>query len=105
MINVELATRAVNTDSKEKLKRYMPDDIHDSALLDFHCECSDEECRSRVSITLEAYEELHDSPAKFVITKGHQEPAVEKVLKVIGGISVVEKYALKDQKIDPKIAS
>ena len=94
MINVELAARAINIDSKDKLKAYMPDELHDSALIDFYCECSDEECEARVSLTLDAYEALHNTKARFVITKGHDQPKVEKVHRNINNISIVEKYAL-----------
>ena len=76
------------------LTRHTPEEFHDDLKIDFYCECSDESCAARVPMTFEEYETLHDTPAKFVLAKGHQSPMVEKVTKVEANRIVVDKYAL-----------
>jgi hypothetical protein len=96
MVNVELSTRAYNTKAKDMLKVHTPSELQDDLKIDFWCECSDPDCQQRVFLTLEEYEKLHNSKARFVLVEGHEEPAVEETRKKIGNYRVVEKEALKD---------
>ena len=94
MINIELAARSVNTRAKDLIKKHVPAEHQDDLLIDFNCECSDDGCIERVSLTLQSYEDLHDTKARFVITPGHDEPIVEKVHRQTKDFAVVDKYAL-----------
>jgi hypothetical protein len=96
MINVELATRLYNTKAKKMFKAHTPKEVQADLKIDFRCECSDPDCQERIFLTLNEYEKLHNSKARFVLAKGHEEPLVEKIHKKIGKYNVVEKEALKD---------
>lgn len=93
-INNELKARSHNQQAKKTLEQITPEEIKDELKIDFYCECSDETCTSRVPMTLEEYDTLHNTPARFVITTGHHSPMVEKVTKIQADRAVVEKYAL-----------
>jgi hypothetical protein len=94
LINAELATRSFNHKAKETIKAHTPKDKVQDLIIDFHCECSDIKCKSRVPLTIKQYERIHRSPAHFVLAKGHIEPRVEKVQAVSDEFTVVRKYAL-----------
>jgi hypothetical protein len=59
----------------------------------FVCECADETCVERVSVPLDAYEELRSHPRRFVLKPGHQQDDVERVVETTNGYVVVEKTA------------
>ncbi len=94
MINAELAVRAENEHSLNKLKNHMPEPEHEETKIAFNCECSDLTCEQRVLLTLKEYEKLHNKFSRFVIKKGHEEPKVEKVIASDKSMSIVEKYSL-----------
>lgn len=94
LINAELAVRSFNTKAKNILKAHTPKGSQSDLVIAFHCECSDENCQERVPLTLRQYEKLHAHKAYFVLAKGHDEPAVEKVKAKAHGFAVVEKEAL-----------
>src|ERR1700757_1879426 len=91
LINNELAARSVNKRVKQNVKEHTPTEEHDSLKIDFICECADLDCRERIQMTMEEYEDLHKSQASFVIVKGHQAPVVEKVTEAKQNLLVVEK--------------
>jgi hypothetical protein len=93
-INNELKTRSHNQRVKKTLEHHAPDEVQDELVVDFYCECSDDTCTERIPMTFQEYDELHNSPAKFVLAPGHQSPMVEKVVKADGERTVVKKYAL-----------
>ena len=93
-INAEIAVRGANERAKNVIEEHTPDEEKSTLKIDFYCECSDDDCRERVNLTLAQYEELHDSRSQFVIDKGHDSPSVEKVIKTRRGLQVVDKYAL-----------
>lgn len=59
----------------------------------FVCECANEACVERVSVPLDAYEELRSHPRRFVLKPGHQQTDVERVVESTDGYVVVEKTA------------
>jgi hypothetical protein len=59
---------------------------------EFLCECSDPECVERVSLTIAQYRRLRSRPVLFVLVKGHEITAIERVVEEIApGIVAVEK--------------
>ena len=62
------------------------------APFEFYCECSDENCRQKVSLKPSMYKELHSNRKQFVLIPGHQAESIEsKVLKT-SDYTVVEKH-------------
>ncbi len=59
---------------------------HDVESLEIICECSTGECVKPLSVSLSEYE-----AGKFVVKTGHEDPTVERVLRVRGDHTLVEK--------------
>jgi hypothetical protein len=64
------------------------------APLEFVCECSDPDCTDPIIVTISEYEKLHKRNDRFLIVKGHKSPEVEKTVKNIGKLELVEKPEL-----------
>src|SRR6476469_7638949 len=92
-VNIELKTRNHNQRVKKILQNHTPEEVQSDLKIDFYCECSDDSCTKRVPMTFKEYDDLHNSPARFVLVKGHQSPMVEEVVKTDSGHLVVDKYA------------
>jgi hypothetical protein len=59
--------------------------------LQFYCECADENCAERLTITAQEYQEVHQNRKRFVIVPGHEVASVEKVIAEKPAYTVVEK--------------
>lgn len=60
--------------------------------LHFNCECSDENCRQRIKVTLNDYNEVHSVRDRFVIVCGHNVPNIEDVTQEEAEYCVVTKH-------------
>jgi hypothetical protein len=60
-------------------------------LLDFKCECSDENCDARISMKLSDYKDVHKDRSSFVIKLHHEVKPIEKVIKTTENYSIVRK--------------
>jgi hypothetical protein len=60
-------------------------------LLRFKCECSDENCDTRVALKLSEYQEIHTDRDTFVIKVNHQVDPIEKIVRTEAEYSVVKK--------------
>jgi hypothetical protein len=63
----------------------------DDLLLQFLCECSDENCDARIPMKLSAYQAIHENRNAFIIKPKHQVKGIEKVIVTEDNYSVVEK--------------
>ncbi len=63
----------------------------DTILLNFKCECSDEDCDKRIPIKLSVYKKIHENRDAFIIKLNHQVKEIEKVILTEDNYSVVEK--------------
>lgn len=63
----------------------------DTVLLNFKCECSDEDCDKRIPIKLSIYKKIHENRNAFIIKLKHQVQDIEKVILSEENYSVVEK--------------
>jgi hypothetical protein len=73
--------------------------------VDFVCECADDVCMERITITLDQYEDLRRFPTHFVVKPGHVYREVERVVEEINGYVVVEKFGEAGKqalKLDPR---
>lgn len=64
---------------------------NDTIMLNFKCECSDEDCTKRIPIKLSTYKKIHENRDAFIIKLQHQVEAIEKVILSEDNYSVVEK--------------
>lgn len=60
-------------------------------LLEFKCECSDENCEVRIPVKLSTYQKIHLNRDAFIIKLNHQVKAIEEVILTKNDYSVVEK--------------
>lgn len=63
----------------------------DNILLDFKCECSDENCQVRVRMKLSEYRKIHEERSTFLIKPGHEFRPIEKVIRETDTYSIVRK--------------
>lgn len=73
---------------EEENMHLMWDDV---TLLNFKCECSDENCDERIPIKLSVYKKIHENRNAFIIKIKHQVNDIEKVIISEPTYSVVEK--------------
>ena len=55
------------------------------------CECSRTECTDRIRISYRAYEAVRDNATLFILTPGHADATVEKVISRRDSYDVVQK--------------
>jgi hypothetical protein len=64
----------------------------DHDLVDFVCECAQLDCSERIRLTVPEYERLRESPIRFAIRRGHEQPEIESVVEETDRYAVVEKH-------------
>jgi hypothetical protein len=64
---------------------------HDTPL-NFYCECSNEDCKQRIPLTLDEYKAAHKNSDTFIVTPGHEITNIEKVIAKEQNYMIVEKY-------------
>jgi hypothetical protein len=60
--------------------------------VDFVCECADDQCMERITVTLAEYEDLRRFPTHFFVKPGHVFREFERVVQETAGYTVVEKF-------------
>lgn len=76
--------------ANERMKAW--EERHDHAQSEtYHCECSDFECRDRVQLSAEEYEQVRADASHFVVAVGHANLDVETVVHHTDAYDVVEK--------------
>jgi hypothetical protein len=81
----EALFRDVNERIAESAQRFDADSTQ------FVCECADPNCTHRLEATLDEYEDVRADGATFMLTPGHADTDIERVLEDRGGFQVVEK--------------
>lgn len=93
MVENELLFRSANREVQRKIKEdRSPRDGPDTTKLHFYCECSNLYCRDRIKLTIDEYEKATKSEKEFVVLTGHENGAVERVIRKADSYNVVEKY-------------
>jgi hypothetical protein len=71
---------------------------------EFLCECSDPDCTENVPLEVVEYERIRANPNRFVITPGHEVPAIERVVWESDRYFLVEKVVGADYVVrtDPR---
>jgi len=92
LARIEVMFRAINERIRELATRL---DQSPTDPLAFVCECADETCVERVSLTTTQYDELRAIPARFVVVPGHEvTPLVERVVYRSEEFVIVRKVGL-----------
>jgi transcription initiation factor TFIID subunit TAF12 len=63
----------------------------DADTTQFVCECADPTCTDRLEATLVEYEEVRADGATFMLTPGHEEKDIERIVARRARFDVVEK--------------
>jgi hypothetical protein len=63
----------------------------DDILLNFKCECSDENCLMRIPLRLSQYQDIHVNRNTFIVVPEHQVDPIEKVISSERMFNVVMK--------------
>jgi hypothetical protein len=77
--------RAVNEGIAEASERF------ESEQAEFLCECGDADCTHRLEVPLDEYEQVRQSPTRFIVKRGHVLPEVEEVVRRRRRYAVVDK--------------
>jgi hypothetical protein len=81
----EALFRDVNERIAESAQRFETDRTQ------FVCECGDPTCTSRVEATLGEYEDVRADGTTFLLTPGHADEEIERVVADRGRFQIVEK--------------
>lgn len=81
----ESAFREVNERIAENAKRF------EAGSTEFICECGDPQCTERVEATLDDYEEVRADGATFLLSPGHGDGSIERVVDRRSSFMIVEK--------------
>jgi hypothetical protein len=96
----EALFRSVNERIAESAQRF------DTDRADFVCECADPDCTHRVEATLKEYEEVREDATTFLLTAGHADREIERVVRDRGRFHIVEKIqrTVRDtvRRLDPR---
>src|SRR6188472_2626716 len=65
--------------------------FHVEGRSEFLCECSREECKEPISISIDEYESVRGEPTRFFVLPGHEDLSVERVVERNERYIVVEK--------------
>jgi hypothetical protein len=98
LIENEILLRQINRNGARAVKKAMAPQKNATKIpLEFHCECSDLDCKVRISLSIDEYEKIHQQKDRFIIGKYHDIPTIEKVVEDKGKYLIVEKFALEHQ--------
>jgi hypothetical protein len=88
----EVMFRAINERIRELAARF---EHVGSEEIAFVCECADETCVERLSLTPEQYDDVRAIPARFVVVPGHEvTPLVERVVFRSPAFMIVRKIGI-----------
>ena len=75
-------------------------------LINFKCECSDENCKVRIPLKLSEYQALHIDRDTFIVRTDHQVDPIEKIIKSGSGYHIVRKNnSMPDPKMGKQLNS
>jgi hypothetical protein len=107
-----MPTRAERQGRNESLFREVNERIaevnqtfHVAGRSEFLCECSREECKEPVSISIDEYEGIRRESTRFFVLPGHEDLSVERVIDRNERYVVVEKVgdaADEAEELDPR---
>ena len=86
------ANEAVFRNVNERIQRLQ----HSFALaerepLQMICECDELDCMTRITVEVDVYEQVRAHPDQFLVHEGHEDPAVDEMISVKPGYTIVQK--------------
>ena len=83
----------------------MFEDMRLAKEIDLACECIDEACTQRVTMTVREYEAVRSDSSTFFVKPGHDVPDLEEIVREEAGYVVVGKVGVGTpvaEKLDPR---
>lgn len=87
----EAVFRRRNNLVKSMAKGLQHDGLDADIVLQFTCECSNENCIDTIGLTVAQYEACRGTIRQFIIKPGHEQGDIEKVIEN-EGFAIVEKF-------------
>jgi hypothetical protein len=84
----ESAFRALNERLEERVLERKGDSQTETLII---CECSQEECTERISLSVGEYELVRSRSRMFIVLRGHSDRRIERVVIRNGAHEIVEK--------------
>jgi len=81
----------------ERLREMIGDS---ETLTEFLCECSNPDCIDTVALSLDEYDAVRASPNLFVVARGHEIAAIERVVREAHTYELVEKIIGADYAVE-----
>jgi hypothetical protein len=69
-------------------------------VLEVICECGQDSCTGVIRLTIADYAEAHDQKDRFVVLRGHESPAIERVVEDRGAFLVVDKFGEAEEIVE-----
>lgn len=66
--------------------------------LHFYCECSDEKCKERITVSMETYKSIHKNNLRFFVLPGHETTLCESIVKTTRKYYIVQKFMTPPEK-------
>lgn len=100
LVENEILFRSTNREVQRRVKKDLIGSGESRVFkLRFYCECSRFYCRDRIELTIDEYELATENEKQFIVLPGHENPAVEKVIRK------GENYIVVEKNIDPVSAT
>ncbi len=87
----ETVQKDIKTLNEIALSQRDEEPISEETVLNFYCECSDENCRLRIPMSLKQYEHIHENRKQFIVVNDHEVSLVENVVERTKHYTVVKK--------------
>ena len=88
------ANEAVFRNVNERIERVQRSfAIAEREPLQMICECARLDCMARITVDVDTYEHVRSEPDLFLISPGHEDPALDDVVSTKRGYTVVRKRA------------
>lgn len=104
----EARHREVNERREEMDEHAVVEWAEPSHRFEFICECGDDDCSERVTMTLAEYEQVRQQDDRFAIVPGHEDSRIETVVErqddrylIVDKIRAVEPYVASDPRGAP----
>lgn len=85
---IEIRNELKETFDDDRVLQY---DVEDNDMTSFVCECSDENCKMKLHLSLNDYERVHERDDTFSIANNHEVPEIEQITNKTPRYTVVKK--------------
>jgi hypothetical protein len=75
----------------EQIRSLVDEDGANGDSITVICECGDTDCTERLELLLSEYERIRSDSLLYVVSRGHEIPAIEKIVERRDGWEVVRK--------------